>query len=485
MDAADPAADTAPDPWADPARFGQVFQLFLDTFVNTATRPTAVLAGVVQDEIGIDPLTAPVTSRGYPAYELANVNLGVTGYVSGHEVVRVLGISGAGREYRSFTDLVTDGGFGGFRASAVEYRTVTVGVDEEMTCVACGLWLVKHGPDAVPVALMLRADDPNDPNTGVKLDVMTADPATADEVLSAIEAEARDRDVLRGKVMSIQPPTFGDSLGPMQFHSRPALTAADLVLPEGLLDLVERQVIGIARHREVLRSQGQHLRRGVLLHGPPGTGKTLTVRYLLGQAAEFTVLLITGPAIKYLGAACALARRLEPALVVIEDVDLVAEDRMMAEGPQPLLFQMLDELDGLDDDSDVAFLLTTNRVEVLERALVERPGRIDVAVEVPLPDDVGRRTLFRLYGSALAVTEAELDAAADACAGVTASFVKECVRRAVLIAAERGASAAAGEDLRRALAELIGARDELAGRLLGGDAQARHGHSSADLGGYC
>ena len=55
----------------------------------------------------------------------------------------------------------------------------------------------------------------------------------------------------------------------------------------------------------------------------------------------------------------------------------------------------------------------------------------------------------------------------------------------MLIAAERGASAAAGEDLRRALAELIGARDELAGRLLGGDAQARHGHSSADLGGYC
>jgi ATP-dependent 26S proteasome regulatory subunit len=124
-------------------------------------------------------------------------------------------------------------------------------------------------------------------------------------------------------------------------------------------------------------------------------------------------------------------------------------------------------------------------VEVLERALVERPGRIDVAVEVPLPDDVGRRTLFRLYGSALAVTAAELDAAADACAGVTASFVKECVRRAVLIAAERGAATASGEDLDSALLELLGARDELAGRLLGGDAGARHGHAPADLGGYC
>ncbi|MDQ1246373.1 MAG: cell division protease FtsH [Actinomycetota bacterium] len=492
--------DPAPDPWADPARFGQAFQAFLEAFVYTAERPSSDLSGLVEGHLGVDPLAAPVISRVYPAYQLASLHLGVGSYIDGQDLSRVLGISGPGREYRSLTELLTEGGVSGFRSAAVEYRAVTVGVEEEMTCVSCALWLVKHrsaagGPveqcgDAdgarengrqVPVAVLLRADDPNDPDGGIKLDVMAADAVVAAEVIAAIEAATVQHDVLRGKVMSIQPHGLGEGLGPMRFHRRPHVTIDDLVLPDGLLDLVERQVVGIAKHRDLLRSRGQHLRRGVLLHGPPGTGKTLTIRYLLGHAEDFTILLITGPAIRHLAAACDLARRLQPAMVVIEDVDLVAEDRMMVEGPQPLLFQMLDELDGLEDDADVAFVLTTNRVGVLERALVERPGRIDVVVEVPLPDAAGRRRLFRLYGAALEVSEADLDDAADACPGVTASFVKECVRRAVLISAERGSSHTERQDLQQGMDELLASREEVSGRLLGAQSQ----HSSADLGGYC
>ena len=119
---------------------------------------------------------------------------------------------------------------------------------------------------------------------------------------------------------------------------------------------------------------------------------------------------------------------------------------------KPLLFEVLDALDGIDADADVAFLLTTNRVEHLERALSQRPGRVDLAAEIPLPDEQGRRALIRLYAGTLFSDDAVEDAARGS-EGTTASFAKELVRRAVLLAA---ASATDPED-----AHLLAALDAL------------------------
>ena len=126
----------------------------------------------------------------------------------------------------------------------------------------------------------------------------------------------------------------------------------------------------------------------------------------------------------------------QPALVVLEDCDLIAEDRSFGPMAKPLLFEVLDALDGIDADADVAFLLTTNRVEHLERALSQRPGRVDLAAEIPLPDERGRRALIRLYAGALFSDDA-VDDVARGSEGTTASFAKELVRRAVLLAPRR------------------------------------------------
>ena len=92
-----------------------------------------------------------------------------------------------------------------------------------------------------------------------------------------------------------------------------------------------------------------------------------------------------------------MARTLQPAMIVVEDVDLIAEDRGMHPGQHPLLFQLLNEMDGLAEDADVVFLLTTNRADLLEPALAARPGRVDQAVALELPDAEARRRLFDLY----------------------------------------------------------------------------------------
>ena len=155
---------------------------------------------------------------------------------------------------------------------------------------------------------------------------------------------------------------------------------------------------------------------------------------MLGELAGYTRLVLTGRALHGIGAATELARDLQPAALVLEDVDLVAEDRSSGPGSSSVLFDLLDAMDGAAPDADLLFVLTTNRADLLEPALAARPGRVDVAVEIGLPDAEARNRLFTLYA---ATTPTELTAADQAVLvertdGVTASFLKELVRRSVL-----------------------------------------------------
>jgi len=127
-------------------------------------------------------------------------------------------------------------------------------------------------------------------------------------------------------------------------------------------------------------------------------------------------------------------------------------------GSNPLLFQLLNEMDGLNEDADVIFVLTTNRVELLEPALAGRPGRIDQAVEIRLPDSDCRRRLLSRYLRGLRIQEIDIDTLVRQTAGVSPAFLKELTRRAALQAARRLQPeldlVVTGADLARALDDL-------------------------------
>jgi ATP-dependent 26S proteasome regulatory subunit len=135
-----------------------------------------------------------------------------------------------------------------------------------------------------------------------------------------------------------------------------------------------------------------------------------------------------------IGPVADLARDLQPAVIVLEDVDLVAEHRGFGPGSSPVLFDLLDAMDGAAADADLLFVLTTNRADLLEPALAARPGRVDVAIEIDLPDETGRERLLALYGRSLPLrlSEEETRGIVERTDGVTASFVKELLRRAML-----------------------------------------------------
>ncbi|HET6271000.1 MAG TPA: AAA family ATPase, partial [Arthrobacter sp.] len=164
--------------------------------------------------------------------------------------------------------------------------------------------------------------------------------------------------------------------------------------------------------------------------------------------------------------------------------DLIAEDRSFGHGPQPLLFEVLDAMDGLDNDADVAFVLTTNRVDMLERALAQRPGRVDLAVDVPLPAQAERIRLVNLYARGIPFSTSAVQDAAVRTEGTTASFARELVRRAVVAAALEGVPVA-DSHLGKAVDELMADGEALTRSLLGSGGEGDGGPlpGGADFGG--
>src|SRR6185312_7615702 len=120
-----------------------------------------------------------------------------------------------------------------------------------------------------------------------------------------------------------------------------------------------------------------------------------------------------------------------------------------------LLNKLLNEMDGLKDDADVVFVLTTNRPEALEAALTARPGRIDQAIEFPLPDAPGRQKLIELYGRGAVIPAEVLQEMVKRTAGVSAAFIKELMRRAVQFHLEKNEDGQIGlPDVSEALEEM-------------------------------
>ncbi len=292
-----------------------------------------------------------------------------------------------------------------FDEGPVEYADVALPDGQQLACVKCGLWFLHD--DGGPVVLLLTQDRYGHPPDLIT-EVMAGTREAGERFLRRLTRLTRYAKAHRGHVLSLEKDCFNATT--LNFHRLPSIRRDEIILPESLLRRIERHTLSFSRHAEKLRSAGRHLKRGILLHGPPGTGKTLSAMYLAAQMPGRTVLLLTGAGMGIIQHACRMARVLEPATVILEDVDLIGTQREhQTVGANALLFELLNEMDGLADDVDILFVLTTNRPDILEPALASRPGRIDQAIEVPLPSGAFIRELLRKA----AVFAAEEDGAGE------------------------------------------------------------------------
>lgn len=457
----------------DIERFAVTFQRFLEGMaLKAASQRPSPFRDEISRHLGGDADAMPVVTETFPAYDHPNVQVAIGAFLErGGRRSRLIGLSGHQRRWMSLADLVQHAQVADVGLGSVDYSNLAVSPDDTLACVAFGCYLIEDGDRRF--AMLMRAGDPERGSTDVSLEVLAADESWARHLLAEIRELMIEHNVFRGQVVSFGRSHMGEmGVGPMAFHRRQSLERDEIVLADGVLQRIERQIFGVERHSARLRDAKQHVKRGLLLHGPPGNGKTLLVRYIATTARRHTVVILTGAGLSMIEAASSLARMLQPAVVVLDDVDLIAEMREHYAGGNPFLFQVLNEMDGVLEDADVVFLLTTNRADLLEPALAARPGRVDLAVAIDPPGPEQRRRLIDVYAGGASLRLRDRDRIVVRTEGVAAAFIKELMRKSALFAAIRDESGERIEidddDVTSALDELLVEGSALTRSLLGG-----------------
>ncbi len=379
-----------------------------------------------------DPSQLPVVEHTFKVYLQPDVQRAIdtqVGQVDSHTLIGIL--NPEDHSEVSLARLAHPRSSVNYVVGPVRYEQIPVALEQKQTCILDGLYLWQEHNE--PIALWIAKRD--DYRREIQLQLMSRQQKLAQRVLERLQRSIYHGNTYRGQVLSLDGDCDGDLN--IQFHPLPQIAREKIILPTQVLDRVERQTLRFSRQAERLRSAGRHLKRGILLHGPPGTGKTLTAMYLVAQMPGRTAFLITGGSAALIEETCKLARMLAPATIILEDVDLIGTQRAhQTVGANALLFELLNQMDGLAEDIDLLFILTTNRPDYLEPALSSRPGRIDQAIEIPLPDAECRRRLLSLYSQGMAVAQDSWDDLVHRTEGASAAFLRELLRKAAVFAAE-------------------------------------------------
>jgi len=223
--------------------------------------------------------------------------------------------------------------------------------------------------------------------------VVVTGPARCEDTVrgftAGVETTVRQRNFYRGRNIE-----FG---GRIDFLDVPPKSWDTIVLDEEAREEIEANTTGFMARRESLARYGIPARRGVLLTGAPGTGKTLICKALMSTSRGTTCILTNAYALAaddYIPVLYELARDLAPSIVFIEDIDLIAQERMewgYASGAA--LLALLAVLDGIEECHEIITVATTNHRETLDKALKQRPSRFDRIIEIPCPSPEQRRSL--------------------------------------------------------------------------------------------
>jgi cell division protease FtsH len=250
---------------------------------------------------------------------------------------------------------------------------------------------------------------------------------------------------------------------------RQTVTFADVAgIDEAKQELTE--IVDFLRDPDKYRRLGGRIPRGVLLSGPPGTGKTLLARAVAGEAgapffsmsaSEF-VEAIVGVGASRVRDLFRQAKQESPAIVFIDELDAVGRARSTAGGygggsdeREQTLNQILTEMDGFDSTTSVIVIGATNRIDVLDQALL-RPGRFDRRVAVMPPDRQGRRLILEVHTREVPLaSDVDLDRIAATTPGMVGADLANLANEAALLAARSDRSEVTSTDFAQSLEKII------------------------------
>ena len=228
------------------------------------------------------------------------------------------------------------------------------------------------------------------------------------------------------------------------------------------------EIVDFLRDPEKYSTLGARIPKGVLLVGPPGTGKTLLAKAVAGEAGvQFLSISGSDFVEMYVGVGASRVRDLfqqakksAPAIIFIDEIDAVGRQRGSGLGGghderEQTLNQLLVEMDGFGSNEGVVVLAATNRVDILDPALL-RPGRFDRQVYVGLPDIKGREEILQVHAKNKPLAEdVDLKQIARGTAGFTGADLENLLNEAALLAGRRSESFITMKDLQESIIKVI------------------------------
>lgn len=424
---------------------------------------------------GLPPDRLVTASRTFPATARVDLQTALDSvFSSAFKPAWFVGVHyGWNHETLSFTHLSVDGEHPAL-VGPLQYDEIEIGATDPARCLKSSLWLASDS--RLRFGVLLSRDMEYGRSRGVNLEIAVPPGegglAFTRRFLDSIEKRVTQAGSYRGKVISLEvSENYSGKSSGIKVHRLRPVKREEIILPEKTLALLERNVMQFIAQRDRLKSLDLPVKKGLLFYGAPGTGKTHTIHYLASQLRDHTTLLITAEQVGLLDEYSQLARFLQPAIVVIEDADLIARARQSMRNPceESLLNRLLNEMDGLKEDAMILFILTTNAPELLEAALASRPGRIDQAIEFPLPDDQGRKKLIHLYARGMRVPEDVVNQMVRKTRKASPAFIKELMRRSAQYHLQGGdGEHLAMEQVEAALDEMLFSGGSLNVKLLGG-----------------
>ncbi|MEL9940319.1 MAG: proteasome-activating nucleotidase [Ignisphaera sp.] len=252
-------------------------------------------------------------------------------------------------------------------------------------------------------------------------------------------------------IVEVLPKVEDPSVRVFEIIERPNVTYADVGgLEEQVAEL--REVVELPlKNPLIFKAMGIEPPKGVLLYGPPGCGKTLLAKAVAHESnATFIRIIASELAQKFIGEGArlvkeifALARRKAPAIILIDEIDAIAARRLDVgtSGEREIhrtLTQLLAEIDGFDPLDNVKIIATTNRIDILDPAIL-RPGRFDKIIEIPLPDLKGRYEIFKIHTRKMPLAiDVDLVELAKISEGATGAEIKAICTEAALHAIREG-----------------------------------------------
>jgi proteasome regulatory subunit len=268
-------------------------------------------------------------------------------------------------------------------------------------------------------------------------------------------------------IVEVLPSRYDPIAKLMVVEERPRVTFSDIGgLRDQIRELQEIVILPL-KHPELLVEMGVEPPKGVLLYGPPGTGKTLLARAVAGEAGVTFISLVASELVnKYIGEGARLVREVfrlarskAPSIVFIDEIDAIAARRLDVgtsgeREVQRTMLQLLAELDGFNPLERVKVIAATNRLDILDPALL-RPGRFDRIIELQLPDTQARLEILRIHTRKTRLAgNVDLLEIAKLTEGFTGAHLKHLVVEAAYSAIRRNSKEITQEDLIEALNKL-------------------------------